>query len=90
MVRIRVSCPEPVRDCAGNLALTRRGRRLARRVSLTLRAGESRVVRVRLTRATRRVLARRGRLAVRATALSPSPWGTTRTVGSTARLKPLR
>jgi hypothetical protein len=90
MVRIRVSCPEPVRDCAGNLALTRRGRRLARRVSLTLRAGESRVVRVRLTRATRRVLARRGRLAVRATALSPSPWGTTRTAGSTARLKPLR
>jgi hypothetical protein len=87
IVRIRVACPEPVRDCAGALALTRRGRRLARRVPISLRAGESRVLRLRLGRATRRKLARRKRLAVRVTALSPSPWGTTRTAGAKSRLK---
>ena len=32
VVRVRVACPEPVRDCSGTLALTRRGRRLARAV----------------------------------------------------------
>lgn len=90
VVRLRVACPEPIRDCGGALTLTRRGRRLARRVGLSLRAGGSRVVRVRLGRRARRALARRGRLAVRVTALSPSPWGTTRTASSTARLRLLR
>jgi len=87
LVRIRVACPEPVRDCAGALALTRRGRRLARGKALSIPAGQSRVIRVRLGRTARRTLARRKRLRVRITAASPSPWGTTRTLGASARLK---
>ena len=87
VVRIRVACPEPVRDCSGTLALTRRGRRLARTARLSLRAGESRVLRVRLTKRARRVLSRRKRLVIRATASSPSPWGTTRTALARGRLK---
>jgi hypothetical protein len=90
IVRIRVRCDEPVRDCAGSLALTRRGRALARRLALSLRAGDSRVVRVRLSRRARRLVKRRKRLTVRVTALSPSPWGTTRSATATGRLKRLR
>ena len=87
IVRVRVACPEPVRDCSGTLALTRRGRRLARAGRVALRAGESKVVRVRLTKRVRRLLVRRKRLVIRATASSPSPWGTTRTAVARGRLK---
>lgn len=87
VVRVRVACPEPIRDCGGQVSLTRRGRRLARPTAVALRAGESRVLRLRLTRRARRVLARRGRLAVRVTAASPSPWGTTRAAARVVRLR---
>ena len=86
-VRVRVACAEPIRDCAGALSLTRRGRRLARSAPISLRAGESKVLRLRLTRSARRAIARRRRLAVRVTAASPSPWGTTRTRSARTRLR---
>ena len=86
-VRVRVACAEPIRDCAGALSLTRRGRRLARSAPISLRAGESKVLRLRLTRSARRAIARRRRLAVRVTTASPSPWGTTRTRSARTRLR---
>jgi hypothetical protein len=86
-VRVRVACAEPIRDCAGALSLTRRGRRLARSAPISLRAGESKVLRLRLTRSARRTMARRRRLAVRVTAASPSPWGTTRIHSARTRLR---
>ena len=79
VVRVRVGCAERIRDCAGTLSLTRRGKRWARPAPISLEAGKSKVLRLRLTRAARRSLGRRKRLAVRVTAASPSPWGTTRT-----------
>jgi hypothetical protein len=87
IVRVRTACPERIRDCAGTLSLTRRGKRLARPASIALRAGQSKVLRVRLTRATRRVVARRKRLEIRVTAASPSPWGTTRTQSARTRVR---
>ena len=87
VVRVRVACPERIRDCAGALSLTRRGRRLARPAAISLRVGQSRVLRLRLTRAARRVIARRRRLAVRVTTASPSPWGTTRTLSGRTRVR---
>ncbi len=87
VVRVRVACPEPVRDCAGVLALTRRGRRLAKPVAISLRVGESLIARLRLTRRARTLVRRRGRMAVRVTAASPSPWGTTRSSSRRVRLR---
>ena len=86
-VRVRVACREPIRDCAGTLRMSRRGRRLARTAPIALRAGTSKVVRLRLTRAARRVIARRRRLAVRLTAASPSPWGSTRATSARTRVR---
>ena len=57
VVRVRVACAERIRDCAGSLSLTRRGKRLARPASISLGVGQSKVLRLRLTRAARRVLA---------------------------------
>jgi len=86
-VRVRVRCPEPVRDCAGTVVLSRAKKRLTRPAGLKLRAGESRAVRLQLTRAGRRVARlRRGRR-VRARTASPSPWGTTRTASVRLRLR---
>jgi hypothetical protein len=78
VVRLRVRCDRGIRDCAGTLALTRRGRRLARRRRFTLGPGRSAVRRVRLRRSVRRALRRRGRLLVKVTVRTSSPWGTTR------------
>ena len=86
VVRVRVACPEPVRDCAGTLDLTRRGRRLARGGRVALRAGESKVLAISLTKRAQRLLSRRGRLVVRLTARSASPWGTTRSAVARGRL----
>jgi hypothetical protein len=78
VVRVRVRCKRGIRDCAGVLLITRRGRRLARTSVLGLGPGASTVKRVRLNRPARRLLRRRGRLLIRATARTSSPWGTTR------------
>ena len=88
-VRVRVACPGSVRECAGDLVLLRRGRRLAGSKPLTLAAGGSRVVRMKLTRRGRRVARRaRGRkLRVRALTTSPSPWGPARTASAKLRLR---
>ena len=86
-VRVRIACPERIRDCAGAMSVTRRGKRMARAARISLRVGESKVVRVRLTRAARRLLRRHRRIAVRVTAASPSPWGTTRTRSARTRLR---
>jgi Family of unknown function (DUF5995) len=85
-VRLRVACPEPVRDCAGTVALSRAKKRLARQASFTLPAGESRVVRLKLTRAGRRIAGLKGGRRVRVRTASPSPWGTTRTASVRLRL----
>ena len=87
VVRVRVACPERIRDCAGTLSLTRRGKRLARTAPISVRVGESKVLRLRLTRAARRLIARRRRMEVRANAASPSPWGSTRTASVRVRLR---
>lgn len=86
-VRVRVACPELVRDCAGTLSLMRGKRRLGITRLPAVAVGKSRVVRVRLSRRTRRVVARRGRLAVTGVTASPSPWGTLRTASRPLRLR---
>jgi len=86
-VRLRMTCREPIRDCEGTVVLRRAKKRLSRLAGLKLRAGESRVVRLKLTRPGRRVARlRRGRR-VRALTASPSPWGTTRTASVRLRLR---
>ena len=87
-VRVRVRCRRGIRDCAGVLLITRRGRRLARTRPFALGPGSSTVKRVRLNRAARRLLRRRHRLLIRATARTRSPWGTTRS--DWARLRVMR
>ena len=84
-VRVRVSCPGVVRDCAGTLALRRRGRRLTGSAPVALAAGESRVVRLKLNRRGRRTGRRKVR--VLAVSASPSPWGTLRTASVKLRLR---
>ena len=74
---IRLSCHGPRGAvCAGRLELRRLrpGRRYGA-AGFRLRTGTTRTVRVRLSRAGTRSLARRGRLAVRARALLPRPGG---------------
>jgi Family of unknown function (DUF5995) len=90
VVRVRVRCDGGIRDCAGALRVTRRGRRVARSRAVSLRPGRSRVLRVRLGRRTRRVLHRRGRREVRVTVRTASPWGTTRAVSRRVRVKRAR
>ena len=80
-VKVRVRCPEPIRDCKGRLALMRGKRTLGRTTLPVIRAGESRVVTVRLARKPRRAVT------VAAVTGSPSPWGTTRTAARSIRLK---
>ena len=88
-VHVRVTCPEILRDCAGTAVLSRGGRRLTRARKVVLRHGESKVVRLRLSRRARRALARDpdGRMAVRARTSSPSPWGSTRPWWKVTRLR---
>ncbi len=86
-VRVRVRCPEIIRDCRGRLALMRGRRTLARTTLPALRVGESKVVTLKVSRRTYRVIRRRGRLKVAAVTGSPSPWGTTRTALRSLRLK---
>jgi uncharacterized protein DUF5995 len=86
-VRLRVRCPEIMRQCAGSLALLRGKRTLARRRLPAIAGGRSRVVTVKLGRRTRRVVRRRGQLVVRARASSPSPWGTVRRATTRVRLR---
>ncbi|HEY1358696.1 MAG TPA: DUF5995 family protein [Thermoleophilaceae bacterium] len=78
VIRLRVRCDRGLRDCAGKLLVTRRGRRLAADHRIALQPGKSGVVRVRLRRPARKVLRRRHRLLVKVTARTVSPWGTTR------------
>ena len=89
-VSVRVACPEPVRDCSGAVRAMRRRRPMSTTARYAMRAGETRLVRVRLRLAARRVLARRGRLAVRVVSASRSPWGTSRVAAARARLLPPR
>ncbi len=86
VVRLRVRCPE-LRDCAGNVLLTRAGRPMSARVPVGLRAGEAKVVSLKLKTAARRAVKKRGKLAVRAATASPSPWGTTRTADQLTRVR---
>ncbi|HEV2811848.1 MAG TPA: hypothetical protein VGW10_01245 [Solirubrobacteraceae bacterium] len=67
-------------------AIPRAAARLGR-TTLTLGAGATRTVRVRLSRAGRRALRRRGRLAVRVVAAVRAPSGAVRTVRKAATLK---
>ena len=85
-VKVRVRCPEIIRDCKGRLALMRGRRTLARTTLPGIRAGNSRVVTLKLGTKTYRTLKRRKRLAVTAVSASPSPWGTTRTASRPLRL----
>jgi hypothetical protein len=78
-LRVRVSCPERIRWCAGTVRLLRGKRRLAAAKLPAIAPGSSRVVRLRLTSRTARVIAHRHRLKVRDMVDSPSPWGSTRT-----------
>ena len=80
-VKVRVRCPEAVRDCRGRLALMRGKRTLGRTTLPVIRAGSSKVVTVKLARKLRRSTT------VAAVAGSPSPWGTTRTTVRGIRLK---
>ena len=80
-VKVRVRCPEPIRDCRGRLALMRGKRTLGRTTLPVIRAGGSKVVTVKLARKLRRSTT------VAAVAGSPSPWGTTRTTVRGIRLK---
>ncbi len=82
MVRLRVRCDRGIRDCAGTLLVTRRGKRLAADHPISLAAGSSGVQAVRLRRSARRALRRRGRLLVKLSVRTLSPWGTTRTVSN--------
>ena len=86
-VRLRVACPEKIRDCAGTVALMRGKRRLAAAKLPAIGPGGSRVVTLRLSKRTRKTIARRHKLTVRAVASSPSPWGTTRTAERRLKLK---
>ncbi|HYI36361.1 MAG TPA: DUF5995 family protein [Thermoleophilaceae bacterium] len=86
-VKVRVRCPEIIRDCRGRLALMRGRRVLARTTLPSIRVGGSRVVTLKVSRKTYRTIKRRKRLAVTAVTGSPSPWGTTRTATRPLRLK---
>jgi hypothetical protein len=86
-VKVRVRCPEIIRDCRGRLALMRGRRVLARTTLPSIRVGGSRVVTLKVSRRTYRTIRKRKRLSVAAVTGSPSPWGTTRTAMRTLRLK---
>ena len=86
-VKVRVRCPEVIRDCRGRLALMRGKRTLARTTMPSIGVGDSRVVTLKLDRRTYRTIKRRKRLSVVAVTGSPSPWGTTRTATRALRLK---
>jgi hypothetical protein len=85
-IRLRVTCPER-RDCRGTAKLTRRGKPMSATAPVSLRAGESTVVRLALKRAARRAVKKRGNLAVRAATASPSPWGSTRAADQLTKIK---
>jgi hypothetical protein len=55
--------------------------------TVSLRAGETQIVTLKLKRAARKAVSARGKLAVRAHTASPSPWGTTRTASLLTRIK---
>jgi hypothetical protein len=78
-VRVRVACPERIRWCAGTVRLMRAKRKLASARLPVIAPGSSKVVRLRVTRRTARVIAHRHRLGVREVVDSPSPWRSTRT-----------
>lgn len=80
-VKVRVRCPEIIRDCRGRLALMRGKRVLARTTLPVIRVGSSTVVTLKLARKPRRPVT------VAAVTGSPSPWGTTRTATRSLRLK---
>ena len=79
VVRLRVRCDRGIRDCAGTLIVSRRGRRMAADHRFAFRPGASGVKRVRLKRSARRALRKRGRLLVKIVVRTATPWGTTRT-----------
>ncbi len=86
-VKVRVRCPEIIRDCRGRLALMRGRRVLARATLPTIAVSGSKVVTLKVSRKTYRTVRRRKRLTVAAVTGSPSPWGTTRTALRSIRLK---
>ncbi|HYI36532.1 MAG TPA: DUF5995 family protein, partial [Thermoleophilaceae bacterium] len=86
-VRVRVRCPEIIRDCRGRLALMRGRRVLARTTLPDIAVNGSKVVTLTLSRRDYRTVKRRKRLTVAAVTGSPSPWGTTRTAMRSIRLK---
>ena len=87
-VKVRVRCPEIIRDCRGRLALMRGRRTLARTTMPGISVKQSKVLTLRLNRKDYRALKRRRKgLAVTAVTGSPSPWGTTRTATRALRLK---
>lgn len=86
-VRVRVACPELIRDCTGTLSLMRGKRRLGLASVPSIGPGKSRVVKVKLSRRTRRVIRHRKRLAVVGVTASPSPWGTTRRASRPLKLR---
>jgi uncharacterized protein DUF5995 len=87
-VRVRARCDRGIRDCAGTLTLTgRRYRPVARVQRVSLRAGASKVYRVRLVKRVRRKLRVRKGVRIRATVRTTSPWGTPRSVFKRARVK---
>jgi hypothetical protein len=88
--RVRVRCAVGIRDCAGTLALTRRGRPLAAGRRFSLAPARSRVERMRLRRTARRALTRRRGLLVKVTVRMRTPWGTTRSASRRARLRASR
>jgi hypothetical protein len=87
VVRVLVRCAAGIRDCAGRLSLTRRGRRIAAERRVALGPGGSGVQRLRLRRAARRGLRRRRGLLMRVIVRTRSPWGTTRTYSRRVRVR---
>ena len=77
-VRLRVTCPE-LRDCTGTAGLTRRGKAMSATKTVSLPAGGTTIVSLKLKRRAMTAVAASKKLAVRAATASPSPWGSTRT-----------
>lgn len=87
-VRVRVSCPGPLRFCEPTLRVVRRRKAMTRTRTVELAPGQSRVLWMPPTARGRKVLARRRpRPTVLVVARSPSPWGTVREATIRRRLQ---
>lgn len=88
--RMRLRCPAGTNgSCKGRLTLKRRGKTIGR-ASFTLSPGRARTVKVKLSRAARRKLAREGRLRARARVAAKDAIGQNKTTSRRVTLIPSR